>query len=119
MSLEQERQVEERQSLAILAGEILQDAQKLFDQQVKLTKLQLFEDWGRAKPFALWLAGGLVALVGASVISAFTLVYLLEELTELPLWACFMIVNLVCLVTAVISLSFARIKLKGLSVLNG
>ena len=93
MSPEQER-LDERQSLAILAGEILRDTQKLFDQQITLTKLQLYSDWARAKPFALWLAGGLIALAGASVVSAFTLVYVLKELTELELWTYFAIVCL-------------------------
>lgn len=118
MSLELER-LEERQSLAILAGEILRDTQKLFEQQVALTKLQLFEDWTRAKPFALWLAGGLIALVGACVLSAFSLVYVLKESTALPLWGCFAITGLAFAVITSISLMIARVKLKGMSVLNG
>lgn len=118
MSLEHER-LEERQTLAMLASEILHDSQKLFEQQVALTKLQIFEDLAHAKPFALWLAVGLIALSGAGVLSAFTLVYLLKEITELRLWICFGVVDLILLTVTVISMSIARAKLKGVSVLNG
>lgn len=112
MNLDSEN-IQEKQSLAILAAEILRDTQKLFEQQVTLTKLQLFEDWTRAKPFALWLAVGLMALAGAGVLSAFTFVYVLNEFTELRLWACFAIVGLAFFLVAAMTLTFARARLKG------
>ncbi len=119
MSLEQDRNLQEKQSLAILAGEILRDAQKLFDQQVTLTKLQLLEDLASAKPFAVWLVVGLLTLVVASIVSGFTLVYLLKEFTELSLWACFAIVDLLCILIMAISIWIVRAKLKDRSLLNG
>ena len=118
MSVESER-FEERQSLAILAGEILRDSQKLFEQQLALTKLQFLQEVARAKPFAFLLLGGLIALLAGGVLSAFALVYLLIDLTEQPLWACFAMTALACLLITAISLFIARIKWKNRDVLNG
>lgn len=117
MSLEKER-IEGPISLAGLAGDILRDAQKLFDLQTTLLKLQLFEDRALVKPFAIWLAFGFIALSGASVSIVLTLVYLLKEFTELRLWECFAFITFAFLLLTVVSLLIARAKLKGMSVFH-
>jgi hypothetical protein len=118
MSLEKSP-LEERQSLANLAVDIVRDAQRLFEQQVALTKRQLFEDWTRARPVALWIALGFVALCVVSILSACTIVFLLNKLSGIDLWICFAIVDLALLLVAAFSFLIARSKLKGVSVING
>lgn len=108
----------ERESLTALASDILQDAQKLVEQHVQLAKLQFFQDWGTAKPVALWGAIGLVTLVAVAVLTALALVHLLNATTVLPLWACYAVVDLAFLVVGVASGFVVRRKIKGLSFVN-
>ena len=109
---------QEKQKLAVLAGEILQDAQKLVEQQVALAKLQLFEDWGSFKPVAVWLALGIAALSSAGLLFSLTIVFVLHESTQLSLWACFGITLILFLTVGAISLAIARAKSKDLSFVN-
>lgn len=108
----------EREKLATLAGDIIHDTQKLVEQHVQLAKAQFFQDWGNAKPFALWMSIGLITLVSVGVLSALCLVHLLNAVTELPLWACFGIVDSFFIAVGATSFLIARQKIKGLSFAN-
>ncbi len=113
-----ELEPKEKPKLAILAGEIVQDAQKLVEQQVALVKLQLFEDWGNLKPFALWMAVAIVALFSAGLLFSLTVVFVLHDNSGLPLWGCFAITVVLFLIAGGVSLAIARAKSKDLSFVN-
>jgi len=104
--------------IAVLAAGILQDTQKLVEQQVALAKLQLFEDWGAMKPVALWLALALLTLVPAGLLLSLTLVFVLHESSGMPLWSCFGIILLLYSIVGVFSLYVAREKSKALSFIS-
>ena len=104
--------------IAVLAAGILQDTQKLVEQQVTLAKLQFFEDWGAFKPVAFWLTLGILSLVSAGLLLALTLVFVLHESSGLPLWACFGIILLGYLAAGAAGLYFAREKSRELSFIN-
>ncbi len=108
----------EKPKLAVLAGEVLHDVQKLVEQQVELVKVQLFEGWGSFKPLALWVVVGTVSLLSAGLLFSLTLVFVLHESTQLPLWACYGITVIFFLVVGGVSLWVARQKSKELSFEN-
>lgn len=93
-----------------MASDILQDVQKLTEQQVALTRLQFFEDWDKFKPLAVWIGLGVFALSSASLLFSLTLVFVLNETTKFPLWACFGMTVMLFLVFATASFYIARQK---------
>ena len=109
---------EEKSKLAVLAGDILQDAQKLAEKQVALAKLQFFEDWGTFKPFALWMGIALVALCSSGLLFSLTVVFLIHEQTQLPIAACFGITVLLFTAIGFSCLMVALAKSKELSFVN-
>jgi hypothetical protein len=87
-------------TLTALVSGIVSDAQELLKQQVALLKHDIRADLRQTREALTSLvSGGVIAAVGAIVLS-FMLVYLLYWLVPaIPLWGCFALVGLV--VTAV------------------
>lgn len=84
-------------SLSTLVGGIIDDAQKLIEQQFTLLKQDVHKDIQDAKDAGRMLGAGVGLLSAAAVLLLFALVYLLYWLAEphLPLWGCFAIVGAV------------------------
>jgi uncharacterized membrane protein len=82
-------------SLSGLIGGIVEDAEKLIEQQFTLLKHDVRKDVQRAKDTAVLLGAGVGVLVAAGLLLLFMLVHLLFWLAgpQLPLWACFAIVG--------------------------
>jgi hypothetical protein len=82
-------------SISSLVGGILDDAQKLIDNQFTLLKHDLRKDVESAKDTVMILGAGIGLLSAAGVLLLFMLVYLLEWLARpnLELWACYGIVG--------------------------
>jgi hypothetical protein len=116
--LPEDGQTLEKPNLAALAGDILQDTQKLVEQQIALAKLQAFEDWSSFKPFIWWVALSVVSLFSAGLLFAFTVVFILNEGAQLPLWLSFGITVLIFLSIGGMSVFVARRKSKVMSFLH-
>jgi hypothetical protein len=80
-------------SLATLVGGIVTDLQTLIRQELKLARLEVQQEFDKAKfGIAFLVSGaGLVALAVMPLL--FMLVYLIKEYTTIPLWGCFGIVG--------------------------
>lgn len=109
---------EEKAKLAVLAGDILQDTQKLVEKQVALAKLQLFEDWGAFKPVALWMGAAVVALSSAGLLFSLTIVFLIHEVSQQPLAYCFGETVLLFAAIGWFGVKVAQAKAKELSFVN-
>jgi len=74
-----------------LVGGILEDAQRLIEQQFALLKIDLRKDLLRVRDGGIMLAIGAGCLAVAGLLALFTLVHLLEWLTRphLEMWACY------------------------------
>jgi len=109
---------EERHHLATLAGEILQDTQKLVEQQVALVKLQIREDWGTAKPVLVAVSFALLGLFAVGSLIALAVVHLLHEKAGLPLWSAYLVTAGGFLISAILALLLARHKIKEMSLFH-
>jgi hypothetical protein len=92
-------------SLSSLVGGIIDDAQKLIEQQLTLLKHDVRKDIQHAKDTAVLLGAGVGVLAAAGLLLLFMLVHLLEWLARpnLELWHCFGIVGgAVALIGAVV-----------------
>ena len=80
------------QGIGELIFDILRDLQKLVWQEFRLAKHELRQEIRKTLIILLsFIAGAVLALVGALLL-VFMLVHLINELAELPLWACYGIV---------------------------
>jgi len=103
-------------STASLVGEIIADAQKLIRQEMELAKAELRADWKRAKTSGIEMGVALfVGFLGAFFVSG-AVVFLLNAITELPLWACFAIVSAIMIGGAALLYARARRHIKELEV---
>jgi len=73
---------------------IVHDVGELIRQQVELFKTEVKADLRKTKEASASLALGLCFLLLSAILLCFTVVYLLNELGGLPLWAGFLIVTL-------------------------
>jgi hypothetical protein len=82
-------------SLSGLVGGIVDDAQKLIEQQFTLLKLDLRKDLDRAKDTGMMLGLAVGLLSAAGLLMLFMLVHLLEWLTRpnLEWWVCYALVG--------------------------
>jgi hypothetical protein len=84
-------------SVTSLVSGVINDAQELMRQQLALLKAEVREDLRKTREAAVLMATGLgIALLGVLLL-AFTLVYAVNELLHVPLWASFAICTLVLL----------------------
>jgi hypothetical protein len=82
-------------SLGTLVSGIIDDAQKLIEQQITLLKQEIRKEIQDAKDTGKLLGAGVGLLCAAGVLLLFMLVYLLYWLAapHLPLWSCYAIIG--------------------------
>ncbi len=80
-------------SMTALVDGIITDAQRLIRQELALARTELQEEWTKTKTAAAALGVGIVILALGGIFLCFMLVYLLNWLTGMPLWACYGIVG--------------------------
>jgi hypothetical protein len=95
------------ESVPSLLSGIVHDAQELIKQQVELFKTEVRADIRKAKEASASLALGLGLLLLSTLLCCLTLVYILNQLVELPLWGSYLIV------TAVVAIPGAILALIG------
>jgi len=81
-------------SMSSLVSGIISDVQDLLKQQLVLFQKEIQSDLRKTREAALSMLLGAGVAAIAAVLLAFTVVYLLEWATRLPLWGCFGIVGL-------------------------
>src|SRR5262249_19188011 len=84
---------EVRPSPAQLVGGIVDDVQRLVRQEIQLATQEMKQEWQKTKSAAVSMAAGLVIVTFAVLILLFTLVYIFDRFTPIPLWGCFAIVG--------------------------
>lgn len=85
--------IESGPSVTSLVEGIVNDAQRLIRQELALARAELQEEWTKTKTAAAALGAGIVVLTLGGIFLCLMLVYLLQWLTEMPLWVCFGIVG--------------------------
>jgi hypothetical protein len=95
-----------------LVADMAQDVSTLVRNEIELAKAELAESAKRGAAGGILIAAalGLIGLV--ALLLTFVFVYVIYELTPLPLWSCFLIVAVVYLIIAVILLLIARAQLQ-------
>lgn len=78
----------------LLSG-IVSDAEELIQQQFALFKHEIKDEIREAKQALSAVFAGAVVLFISALMFCFTVVYILDTATDLPLWACFAIVTAV------------------------
>ena len=82
-----------RPSISSLISGIFRDASDLISKEIMAARLEMREEMANAKSTAVLIGLGAACLLLGSILLAFTVVYLLDEYTELPVWACYGIVG--------------------------
>lgn len=99
-------------SMGRLLSGIVSDAEDLVQQQFALFKAEVKDEVREAKKALIpLLAGAMVLFVGAIVLSL-TFVHILDEATELPLWACYAIVAAVLCIGGGIAVAIGLERLR-------
>jgi len=81
-------------SLTKLVTGLIDDAEKLFKQQVELVRVEIRNDIRKTKEAAQYMGVGAGVAALGGIVLALALVYLLAWLApSLPLWACYAIVG--------------------------
>lgn len=80
-------------SVAALLGGIVNDAKELLLQEFRMAKLEVQEELQKTKRTAISFGIGIgIGAIGVFLLS-FMLVYLLNALTDVPLWGCYGIIG--------------------------
>lgn len=92
--MSENHQAVEQPGVAALVGGILEDAQKLFRQEVAFAQREIAQTWDKAKMGVALVASALAACSVVGVLLGFMLVRLLQQyLLPNHEWACFAIVG--------------------------
>jgi len=93
----QEYRIEEprKPSISSLVSGIFRDASDLVSKEIMAARLEMREEMANAKSTAVLIGVGAACLLLGGLLLAFTVVYVLDEYTELALWACYAIVGAV------------------------
>lgn len=94
---------------AMLVGEIIADAQKLVRQELELAKVEIRQEWVNAKVAAVSIVTAAAFVFLAVLLFTFGLVFLLHDLTALPMSACF---GIVILLTVLVGSGFYYLAVK-------
>jgi hypothetical protein len=86
-------QTESPPSVASLVGGIIEDAQRLVQQEVRLARSELQTEWEKAKVAGMSILIGMAVCSLGGVFLGSMLVYLLHELAGLPLYGAYGIVG--------------------------
>jgi uncharacterized membrane protein len=99
---------EDKPGIMELVSGILRDATDIISKEVMAAKLEMREELEKAKSTAMLMGLGAIALLIGTLLLAFTLVYLLQEFSNLDLWACYAIVTVLFCVTGLIVLYMGK-----------
>ena len=88
-------------SISSLISGILQDASDLISKEIKAARLEMREELAKAKSTAVLIGASAACLLLGGIMLMFTVVYALEEYTELKLWACYAVVAGVMLLVGI------------------
>ena len=80
-------------SMASLLGGIVSDIQTLIRQEVALARSEIQREWDKAKTAAGAMAAGSAVLALGGILLCLAVVYVLNEVANLPLWASYLIVG--------------------------
>jgi len=86
-------QADANPSITSLVEGIVGDAQQLMRQELALARREMQDEWTKTKAAAAALGLGIVILALGGIFLCFMLVYLLNWLTNMPLWGCYGIVG--------------------------
>ena len=100
-----------------LIGDILADAHTLLLQELQLAKHELQEEARKTLSASLALGSGIFLALFGGLFLLFMLVYLLNALTELPLWACYGSIGGLLVIAAIALLVFGIKRVKQVQVL--
>jgi len=100
-----------------LIGDILADAHTLLLQELQLAKHELQEEARKTLSASLALGSGIFLALFGGLFLLFMLVYLLNALTELPLWACYGSIGGLLVIAAIALLVFGMKRVKQVQVL--
>jgi len=88
-------QTESPPSVASLVGGIIEDVQRLMQQELRLARRELQTEWDKAKVAAMSILVGMTVCLLGGVFLGSMLVYLLHELAGLPLSGAYGIVGVI------------------------
>ncbi len=80
-------------SISSLVSGIFRDASDLISKEITAARLEMREEMANAKSTVVLIGVGAASLLLGGILLSFTVVYVLEEYTELTLWACYGIVG--------------------------
>jgi len=87
--------IENKPGIMELVSGILHDASDIISKEMMAARLEIREELDKAKSSVLLLGVAAVTLMVGSILLAFTLVYLLQDLSGLDLWICYAIIGAV------------------------
>jgi hypothetical protein len=76
-----------------LVSGIVRDATDIISKEMMAARLEMRDELNKVKSMAVLIGIGAVALMIGGILLALTLVYLLQELSELDLWICYAIIG--------------------------
>lgn len=85
--------IENKPGIMELVSGILRDASDIISKEMMAARLEMREEMDKAKSSAVMVAVAAVALMIGGILLAFTLVYLLQDLSGLDLWICSAIIG--------------------------
>jgi hypothetical protein len=86
-------EAENHQSISSLVNGILRDASELISKEIMAARLEMKEELAKAKATAVLMGMAAVCLLLGAIVLLFAVVYLLDEYTDLKLWACYAIIS--------------------------
>jgi len=87
------REKRDEPDLTTLLKEIVEDSERLIEQQMRLLRAEVQEQLQRAEEAALSLGAGAGLVATGGAFSALMIVHALHKATRLPLWACYGLVG--------------------------
>jgi hypothetical protein len=96
------------QNLTSLAGKVVHDSEKLLGQQVDLFRAELGQEFHRVGDSAFSMVVGVSLATGGIILAGLMLANLLQLLTDWPLWACYGVVGVACVLGGVILVHAGR-----------
>jgi Putative Actinobacterial Holin-X, holin superfamily III len=99
------------QNLTSLAGKVVHDSEKLLGQQLDLFRAEVEQEFHRLGDSAFVMLAGVSLASGGFILVGFMLAYVVQLLTDWPLWAGFGVVGGICIAAGVVLVHFGRVGL--------
>ena len=90
-----------QESISSLVSGILRDASELISKEIMAARLEMKEELAKLKATAMLMGIAAACLLLGAIVLLFAVVYLLDEYTDLKLWACYAIVAGALLLTGI------------------